>query len=108
MQSSAHLISHVRVKAYKLPPAFGNLFNIVDWFHKHSVANGHFRDEHSAEKVRPLSGAGLLKGAALVGAKYAGLGGLGEAWPWEQWETRTTGISGDTVHLRQSHCPSGM
>ena len=23
-------------------------------------------------------------------------------------EARTTGISGDTVHFRQSHCPSGI
>ena len=74
MRSSVHVIARLTVKTHKLPSAFGDLFNIVDWFHKHSVTDGHFRDKHGAEKVRPLSGAGLLKSATFVGTKYARLG----------------------------------
>jgi hypothetical protein len=50
---SAHSRRRHSIMTHKLPSAFGYLFDVVDWFHEHGVAYGHFRDEHSAEKMRP-------------------------------------------------------
>lgn len=101
---------------HQFPATLGDGFEAVDRFHVDGVDDAGFGDPDRAEEVRPLARRRLLEGSVRVGAQDAGLVGRsggrsergGEGFEAGERKKRTTGLSGETVHLRQSHCPSGI
>ena len=61
-------VLYYRLYSYQSPSRLGDSFNVVNGFHEELIRNNDLRDPNGAKKMRPFSGARLLKGAAFVWA----------------------------------------
>ena len=92
----------------QLPPTLGHVLNLADRFHVDAVGNGKLRNPYRAEEVTPMARGRLFECSAFVGTEQAALEVNSCLLPKDYADALTTGTSGETVHLRHSHCPSGM
>lgn len=95
--------------AYQLPALLVDLLHACDRFHENVVRDAGFGHPDGTKQVCPFTVDGLFESSALVWTKNAGLGEHKLALQsMRNIPILTTVDSGETVHFRQSHCPSGM
>ena len=89
----------------QFPPLLRYSLHASDRLHEHFVGDTCFWHPYGAEQMHPVSQHSLFEGASFVGTQNARLCVEVESrhTSKDTYELLTTGFSGDTVHLRQSH-----
>jgi hypothetical protein len=90
----------------EFPALLDDFLYANDRLHKDIVGDTRLWDPYCAEQVYPLPLSCLLESTTFVWAQDAGLAEV--RWARGEDGSLTTGFSGDTVHFRHNHCPSGI
>src|SRR6267142_348932 len=97
----------MQLQTDQFPTLLRNALNSSNRFHEDLIRNTRLGNPDCTEQVDPFTMDCLFECATLIRTEKTRLCQCRKIFMTTRLK-RTTGFSGDTVHFRHNHCPSGI